>query len=76
VAGASSGSGPVGLFFNRKTEVPRVVEHVGMWLLTVPEDGRERVVAQVESESLARTLLTALFGVWLAKPAREEPPHA
>lgn len=50
MAGASSGSGPVGFFFNRKTEVPRVVEHVGMWLLTVPEDGRERVVAQVESE--------------------------
>lgn len=76
MAGATSGSGPVGLFFNRKTEVPRVVEHIGMWLLTVPEGGRERVVAQVESEALAKSFLGALLRAGVAETGKDDTSHA
>lgn len=53
-------TGIVGLMFATRIEAPCLRNYYGSWLVVVPDEGRSRVVAEVESEAMGTMLLEAM----------------
>ena len=62
MGGAAPIQAPVGLWYMVETECPKAVPIAGgtNWEVTVPDGGRTRIVAQVESKELADLLVNAM----------------